>query len=97
MSQPTISEHADDAAIAGWIERRLSTALEQAEAVLQSPFPVVQPCSILELLVTFRSTGAGSQFARRMTGSFLTPPAIQAGFAFAGTCGRAGGGDIDQD
>jgi 6-phosphogluconolactonase len=49
MNQPTIREHADNAAIAGWIERRLNAALEQAEGKIaitvpggSTPFPILE-------------------------------------------------------
>ena len=51
MNQPTIREHADDASIAAWIERRLGTALQQAEGRVAITIPGGStPFPILELL-----------------------------------------------
>ncbi len=51
MIQPTIREHADDASIAAWIERRLGAALQQAEGPVAITIPGGStPFPILELL-----------------------------------------------
>lgn len=51
MIRPTIREHADDAAIAAWIERRLGTGLQQAEGPVAITIPGGStPFPILELL-----------------------------------------------
>lgn len=49
MNHPTIREHADDAAIAAWIERRLGAALERASGDIaitipggSTPFPILE-------------------------------------------------------
>lgn len=48
MTIPTVHEHADDAAIASWIESRLATALAQTDELIaitlpggSTPFPIV--------------------------------------------------------
>lgn len=49
MNSPTLRENADDAAIAGWIERRLAAALTEAEGTIaitipggSTPFPILE-------------------------------------------------------
>ena len=56
MNQPTIREHADDAAIAAWIERRLGAALAQTEGPIaitvpggSTPFPILEILTESEL------------------------------------------------
>lgn len=51
MQPPTIREHADDAAIAGWIERGLNAALAQTDGTIAITIPGGStPFPILELL-----------------------------------------------
>lgn len=62
MTSPTIREHADDAAIAAWIERRLSAALAQADGPIAITIPGGStPFPILEILA--RSTLDWSRIA----------------------------------
>lgn len=53
MNPPTLREHADDASIAAWIERRLGAALRQVEGKVTITIPGGStPFPILELLTT---------------------------------------------